>query len=180
MKLDIPVMAAALACAAALQCFAPNIPALHFSGRMVEPCKVQLLPLVALYYMLTRPWQMAVLASLAAGILTDALDVFAVGATGAALLAASLIVLAIRDAARKRGILLLAVYGFVLAFCLALSQRLATMVLGINAFRLSLSIASAAASALPAALLAPVIVGGLARVDLLAENVTPWKEGASQ
>lgn len=91
MKLDFPVMVAALLIAAALQELLPAI-----SCGPVQ-CKVQLLPAVALYYIFHRQWQLALFAALWAGILTDALGMLPRGTTSGALFAYALAAVALRD-----------------------------------------------------------------------------------
>lgn len=67
MKLDFPVMAAALFAGAALQ---ESLPAITAEPR----CKLLVLPCVALYYIYSRQWQQAFCAAMWAGVLADALD----------------------------------------------------------------------------------------------------------
>lgn len=91
MKLDLPVMAAALAAAAAIQEFLPAIPA----GS--PHCKLQILPCVAFYYIYSRQWQQALCAAMWAGVLMDAMGPAPSRLAAPAMLCYALVAVALRE-----------------------------------------------------------------------------------
>ncbi len=91
MKLDLPLMVIALILAAFLQEILPPLP---FGAIRL---KVQLLPLVALYYLRHRELAMALFAALWAGILTDATGNLPLGTTSFSLLILGLVVILFRE-----------------------------------------------------------------------------------
>ena len=79
MKLDYPIMVAALGVAAAVQEVLPAIP-------VGEPAlKAQFVPAVALYYLRHRQWQLSLTAAMWAGVLLDALGSLPFGTSSFAL-----------------------------------------------------------------------------------------------
>lgn len=173
MKLDLPVMAAALIAAAAIQ---ESLPAFPFPG-----CpKLQILPGVALYYVLSRPWQLALCAALWAGILSDALGSLPAGTTAFPLFAAASVGVAVRDATLKRSAIPVLLDAMpLLAFVLAAQHlRLAAARL------LPLSAAAIMREAIwmipPSAIFAAFTFRILSHIDILAENVVPGKGGDPQ
>lgn len=171
MKLDLPVMVAALVLTAALQETLPPPPI------GAPALKVQLLPAIALYYARRRPWPVALTAALWAGILTDALGGLPPGTTSVALLAVCGVVLLLRDTSQPlspldaipQALALSLVLAFVQPARLALSGPPADVPLwrgflaGIKLLPLSVAAAVAADCA-------------LARVETAAGNVEPKKE----
>lgn len=174
MKLDLPVMAAALIAAAALQEALPALP--PFPG-----CpKLQLLPGVALYYVLSRPWQMALCAALWAGVLHDALGSLPAGTTTFPLLIAALVGVAIRDAALKRSaVSVFLEAALLLAFILA-AQRLRLALAHILPFSATALLREALWTVPLSAATAAFVFRTLSRIDLIAENVVPGKGGDPQ
>ena len=174
MKLDLPVMAAALIAAAALQESLPAVP--PFPGC----AKLQLLPGVALYYVLARPWQMSLCSAIWAGVLSDSLGSLPAGTTAFPLLVAALIGVAIRDATLKRSaISVFLEASLLLAFILA-AQRLRLAVARLLPFS-AMDILRDAVWTVPlSAAIAAFAFRILSRIDLIAENVVPGKGGDSQ
>lgn len=174
MKLDFPVMAAALLAAAAIQEALPALP----------PCpgcpKLQLLPGVALYYVLSRPWQMALCAALWAGVLHDALGSLPAGTTTFPLLVSALVGVAIRDATLKRSaVSVFLEAAMLLAFMLA-AQRLRLAVAHILPFSATSLLREALWTVPLSAAIAALVFRTLSRIDLIAENVVPGKGGDPQ
>ena len=174
MKLDFPVMAAALIAAAALQESLPAVP--PFPGS----AKLQLLPGVALYYVLARPWQMALCSAIWAGVLSDALGSLPAGTTAFPLLVAALVGVAIRDATLKRSaVSVFFEAALLLAFILA-AQRLRLAVARLLPFS-AMDILRDAVWTVPlSAAIAAFVFRILSRIDLIAENVVPGKGGDPQ
>ena len=174
MKLDLPVMIAALLVAAALQDTLPGIPC---PASQATAAKVQLLPAVALYYILDRPWQMALCAALWAGLLTDALGFLPAGTTTLPLLISAILGVAFRDATKRRPILRIFFEGTVLLAFVFASQRLRMALASIMPLSASAIAAEAIRTIPPAAIFATVAFQILSRIDLLAENVSRVKGG---
>jgi hypothetical protein len=174
MKLDLPVMVAALLAAAAVQEALPGLPC---PASPAGAAKVPLLPGVALYYILARPWQMALCAALWTGILTDALGLLPGGTTVLPLLVAALVGVALRDAKRDRSSVRLFLEAAALLAFLFAAQRLRLALAGTVPLRPAALASEALRTLPPAALFATLAVRALARIDLLAENVTLEKGG---
>lgn len=169
MKLDLPVMVAALLVAATLQELLPPVP---LGGLDL---KVQLLPAIALYYLERRPWPMALCAALWAGILTDSLGGLPGGLSAFTLLCAGGVVLLVRDASERRSPLRACLPGAILAFVMGVAQgaRLALS----PASAPFLSSVAAALKLMPLGALAAIAAdAALGRIDFLAGNVEPIRE----
>lgn len=165
MKLDLPVMAAALLAAAALQCALPPF------------AKVPLLPAVALYYILAREWQLALCAALWAGILTDARTFGPGGMTTIPLLVAALAGVAVRDANRRRSVLLLVLQGAALSLFVLAAQRLRLALSTLTLPQPAALLDEALRTIPPAAVFAAIAFRALQRIDLVAENVPRQQKG---
>lgn len=119
MKLDYPIMLAALGISAAIQEVLPAIP-------FGEPeLKAQFLPAVALYYLRHRPWSLSLTAALWAGVLMDALGGLPFGASSLALLFFGLFIIVFRRQTIKSSPISALVPGMVLSLPLGVVQILA-------------------------------------------------------
>lgn len=170
MKLDLPVMVAALLVAAAMQDILPAIPC---GG---AAAKIQLLPAVAFYYALSRPWQMGLFAALWAGILTDSQAMLPRGTTSFAMLAAAGATIALRaGAAHRTPVQVLFLSIPFTAFAIA-AQRVRAALSGIAPLR-GQAFAAELLAALPfSAIAAACAWRALARIDLMAENTAPFRK----
>lgn len=117
MKLDFPVFAVSLVVVASLQ---ELLPGLDFWGR--SGAKVQLLPILALYYLYHREWPVALSMALMAGILTDVLGMLPFGTTSFALLFFGLGVLTLRDVKAPYSPYHLVIPSVILSFAVGLIQ----------------------------------------------------------
>lgn len=176
MKLDLPVMAAALLAAAALQCALPGIPS---PGGIAAAAKVQLLPAVALYYILARPWQLALCAALWAGVLADARSFGPGGMTTVPLLVAAIAGVAVRDASKRRGAPLLLLQGAALSLFVLAAQRINIAIATFTLPQPAAFLDEALRTVPPAAIFAFLAFRALSRIDLLAENISPEREGGA-
>ncbi len=169
MKLDIPVMLAALLLAALVQELLPAIPC------GAPELKLQLLPAVALYYLYRRQWPVALSAALWAGIATDALGGLPAGATSFPLLLIGAVIVAVRDVTERRSPWMAAVPGMVVSLLLGFVQvvcfRHAAETVVKPPFFATLFFF---VKTLPLAAVAAVVLDAvLAHVELLAGNVEP-------
>jgi len=170
MKLDLPVMVAALLVAAAFQ---DILPAIHCGG---ATAKIQLLPAIAFYYALARPWQLGLFAALWAGILTDAQSMLQRGTTSFAMLVAAGAAIALRaNPARRPPVQVLLLSIPFTAFVIA-AQRLRAAYSGIEPL-CGQAFAAELLAALPfSAIAAAYAWRTLSRIDLMAENTTPFQK----
>lgn len=173
MKLDLPVMVAALLLAALLQELIPAIPC------GLPSFKLQLLPAVAIYYLYRRQWPVALTAALWAGIATDALGGLPRGTTSLTLLGAGLVIIALRDVQEKRspwrallpGMAVAAIAGLVQVFAFRGADGVLSRPPFLRAMAFILK-------TLPLAALAAVAVDAvLSKVELMAGNVEPREPG---
>lgn len=174
MKLDLPVMIAALVSLAAVQEALPALPA----GQAAM--KVQLLPAVAFYYSHSRPWQLAVFAAAWAGILTDALGGLPHGATSFPLLALALAALVFRGGPARAGFW--AAFARMLAWMalLLLAQHARAAMASLAEFSLERCALRWLQTAPPAALASAAFARFLWKVELLAGNVDLERTGGTR
>lgn len=126
MKLDFPVILAFLLLAAAIQCVMPAVTPGELS------LKLQLLPAVAVYYMLVREWPVALTAALWAGVLTDALGLTTPGLSSFTLFFIALAMLAFRRVLPESVWFIPAICGAVVEFVLSLVQYVDVCKTGIS------------------------------------------------
>ncbi len=169
MKLDFPVMLATLLVAAAAQTL---LPPLHGGALAL---KLPLLPAVALYYVLERQWPLGVLASLWAGILTDALGGVPPGTSSFGLLAVALAVFASRKYLPEAFWLVPALGAAATAFLILLQYVFLRARCGFDA-PVHLLLRPLAVIAPLAALATAAMVAAARRIDLMAGNTEPRKE----
>ena len=174
MRLDFPVMVAALVTLAAVQEALPALPA------GPAGMKVQLLPAVAFYYSHSRPWQLAVFAAAWAGILTDALGGLPHGTTTFPLLVLALASLAFRSGPAETGFG--AAFARMLAWMafLLLAQHARAAMASLADFSVERCALRWVQTAPLAALASALLARFLWRVDLLAGNVSLERTGDSR
>ena len=170
MKLDLPMLLVYLLGAAGLQSLLPPVPC--------EPIALKLpfLPCVALYYALDRPWPMAVVAALWAGVLTDALGGLPPGTTSISLTVLSAAILAIRHLLPEGSLLPAALLGFLETVCLLFTQALVVRVSFETPPPFLASVKPIPLIALLGMILAPLFVAIARKLDLITGNVEPQKE----
>lgn len=170
MKLDLPMMLFYLLAAAGLQTLLPPVPC--------EPValKVPFLPCVALYYVLDRPWPMALTAALWAGIFTDALGGLPCGTTTLPIFLLSVAILAIRRL-QPEGSLLPAVFlGPSMVMLLMLVQAIVVRRTFETPPPFLRSLKTVVVNTAIVAVISPLFVALARKLDLIAGNVEPRKE----
>ena len=170
MKLDLPMMIAYLLTAAALQIFLPPVPCAPIA------LKFPLLPCVALYYVLDRPWPMALVAALWAGVLTDALGGLPHGTTSIPFLLLAVAFLAIRRLQPEESLVPAALLGPIVILILLTTQAVAVRASFETPPPFFASLKPIPLLALLAAVATPLFVTLARKLDLCAGNVEPKKE----
>ncbi|MBQ7722253.1 MAG: hypothetical protein IJT64_05050 [Kiritimatiellae bacterium] len=170
MKLDFPVMAAALLLAAALQSL---LPPLHGSALAL---KLPILPAVALYYVLQRQMPLGIFAALWAGILLDATGAVPAGTSSVTLVIVAAAVMSLKQYMPEASVTVSGLVGMVTVLLLVVVQYCALRTR--TPFRAPpYLILRPLATILPLSFVAtPLIAFCLSRIDLAAGNVKPRKE----
>lgn len=173
MKLDYPIMVAALGVAAAVQEVLPAIP-------VGEPAlKAQFVPAVALYYLRHRQWPLSLTAAMWAGVLLDALGSLPFGTSSFALLFIGIVTIIFRRHVVNSSPVSALVPGMALSLALGAVQIFGYNLSGDVFCRISFFAAFwSFIKLLPvAAVLAAVADAILARVDRDAGNIELSHEG---
>jgi rod shape-determining protein MreD len=170
MKLDFPVMAAALLVSAAAQSL---MPPLHGAALAL---KLPILPAVALYYAMRRDNALGLLAALWAGILIDATGAVPAGTSSVTLALIAAAIIPLRQYIPEASALASGVAGVATVLLLAVVQYCALRVR--TPFRAPpYLLLRPMATLLPLSfVVAPLVAFCLSRIDLVSGNVKPRKE----